>query len=952
MQGDWTWSWLGNIHRRGISEQRMSMDGVMLQAQPGLQSSLGQDEGGQKSTQAPKRHDLFLATDHVVIALPANWEVECPRSQTESATVHAQHSPVSDRDRKIAIPNAGKFYLCPNKRSRDLINSHKTRHGDAPATSRWRNPAQPKYSAQGNIQGGNQLIAKQPQQPKHDLTWRKKYSLVNQTSNLTKEATPAPTTASKSSRGWSSADNYPPGKVIQKSQTDVNSASADKTGQPNLPENALLVDKDRKASMLKLKCSAVMVDSGALSTSTQVVTGPVYVAHKAHNERAADSCKRNNPGYLGLKVSSAALDTRLPYSMDPGESTSSKSLATIKTNPDVRTETKSSPVIPHLGPSKRRLVTPHAIFSAPKLTSTPQSPKSARGGKTKYTWVANPDKTSLNIKKTSPNPKRLGSVDTERAKSPSESVLAKGKKTSIHQKPVTPKSKYSWKAEGPAQTSSSGSLPVSSCQYANDQGSGPAYAGSPAGPPAGPKTPFRDSTHSTYKVKSRTKIIRRRSSSSSPTEKKASPLAPLTMKSRYSLRRKQSPRVKSPPAAKRNSPRGLVHITKHRLRRVPPSKPPGPAGRGHGSPTAKWPASSRVIKTRYRIVKKNVSAACCLSPSLTWRARLLLLNRRRQLSLGGRFHPNQQRWQSRGLCFIGGAMYRVSANKLSKTWSPTMSSKQTPRAGRGDLVHTSPGALNSSRSATPSRYIASRAVQRSLAIIRQAQHKKEKKEYCMYYNRFGKCNRGQSCPFIHDPEKVAVCTRFLRGTCKKTDGTCQFSHKVSKEKMPVCSYFLKGICHNNDCPYSHVYVSRKAEICPDFLKGYCPMGEKCKLKHTLQCPDYARHGSCPKGTKCKLQHRQRKKRLDNMAQTGQKQTRPTKERTLGTLPLDVSGTPTSEGPCTSDEEPAGRSGLQKLPSFISLNCSLTPSSDVTPESRNIKPAEDTGTAAKTTGHQS
>lgn len=83
----------------------------------------------------------------------------------------------------------------------------------------------------------------------------------------------------------------------------------------------------------------------------------------------------------------------------------------------------------------------------------------------------------------------------------------------------------------------------------------------------------------------------------------------------------------------------------------------------------------------------------------------------------------------------------------------------------------------------------------------------------MYYNRFGRCNRGERCPYVHDPEKVAVCTRcvphpqagagrrgataalgsrpsdppcvrrFVRGTCKKTDGTCPFSHHVSKEKV-------------------------------------------------------------------------------------------------------------------------------------------------------------------------
>lgn len=30
--------------------------------------------------------------------------------------------------------------------------------------------------------------------------------------------------------------------------------------------------------------------------------------------------------------------------------------------------------------------------------------------------------------------------------------------------------------------------------------------------------------------------------------------------------------------------------------------------------------------------------------------------------------------------------------------------------------------------------------------------------------------------------------RFVRGTCKKTDGTCPFSHHVSKEKVSVGSF--------------------------------------------------------------------------------------------------------------------------------------------------------------------
>lgn len=64
---------------------------------------------------------------------------------------------------------------------------------------------------------------------------------------------------------------------------------------------------------------------------------------------------------------------------------------------------------------------------------------------------------------------------------------------------------------------------------------------------------------------------------------------------------------------------------------------------------------------------------------------------------------------------------------------------------------------------TPPLSPPSRAVQRSLAIIRQARHRKHAKHYCTYYNRFGRCNRGNACPYIHDPDKVAVCTRYGGG---------------------------------------------------------------------------------------------------------------------------------------------------------------------------------------------
>ncbi|KAK1796719.1 hypothetical protein P4O66_009735 [Electrophorus voltai] len=263
--------------------------------------------------------------------------------------------------------------------------------------------------------------------------------------------------------------------------------------------------------------------------------------------------------------------------------------------------------------------------------------------------------------------------------------------------------------------------------------------------------------------------------------------------------------------------------------------------------------------------------------------------------------PPDRQWRGRDMRWIGGALYRVSANKLSRTHT---TSTPSYRSGKGICVFICV-------------YMRFRAVQRSLAIIRQARQKKQQaRHYCMYYNRFGKCNRGNACPYIHDPEKVAVCTRFLRGTCKQTDGTCPFSHKVSKEKMPVCSYFLKGICSNSSCPYSHVYVSHKAAVCQDFIRGYCPQGEKCKKKHTLVCPEFSSTGVCPRGSQCKLQHRQKDKRLRSSLSASPPKRARTRDMAKRTEAGSAEAAQATEG--------AECSGPAKLPSFISLSSSPDP----------------------------
>lgn len=52
-------------------------------------------------------------------------------------------------------------------------------------------------------------------------------------------------------------------------------------------------------------------------------------------------------------------------------------------------------------------------------------------------------------------------------------------------------------------------------------------------------------------------------------------------------------------------------------------------------------------------------------------------------------------------------------------------------------------------------------VRKSINNIYKYERKKKclQKMDCLFYCRFGKCLRQTSCPYVHDPEKIAVCTR-------------------------------------------------------------------------------------------------------------------------------------------------------------------------------------------------
>ncbi|XP_075901808.1 uncharacterized protein zc3h3 [Nelusetta ayraudi] len=812
----------------------------------------------------------------------------------------------------------------------NLIDNHKSIHGDAPTGRVQQRMVEASTSTRAHGSSSVHPASSRmgPDAPQSCASWRKTYSLKN------KNPQPSVRPPSVVSTSACSAVS---GDVGRKEEAkSVASVREVNTGRRNT--DALAKSKTDTALMEHAHQKGAIVSSAA-SSQHQVLLRGTQKRSPGEKEK-----QKKVPGAAPTSMSSQQLQAKaLLISKTAGE-----------TEKAVNPSTSASVATPPAAPVAKSSKPPPC---KPACRSSRDHVGAAFLRKSQFTWVKKrPDVGGAGEKQASrlsPSPVKAATASTSSAQASGGSVpvAAVGKKTpgrkSLRRRSpgaAAPKtSKYRW------VSSSAGAQARSSRKWASPK---------PATPPAVKAEPLRKaraasrtppSVSSRYRWKAACQSAtlaaegaaasRRRSSvwlrgglaassssaqrtshlpSSYSSSSSSSPGA-FKLRSKMKIIRRSASSGCSPSAAKlpqrsrahtsplrRTPSRELVAFGRHKLRRLNTALPKTRAAASASSGSAHHH-------------RTHLAHAHFYNPALTWRAKRIqsarsFLQNRQSLRTHHYKQPSpSQRWRGSSMCWIRGSLYRVSANKLSRTVGSSMSINRTGRPSSSGHSWAASPVLNRP-SAT--RHLACRAVQRSLAIIRQAQQKKQPKQYCMYYNRFGKCNRGTSCPYIHDPDKVAVCTRFLRGTCKQADGTCPFSHKVAKEKMPVCSYFLRGICNNNDCPYSHVYVSHKAKVCDDFVKGYCPEGEKCKKKHTLECPDFLKTGSCPRRAHCKLQHHRGPKRHGGLSSsTPAKRARtkdPCRRPHLSVVVLQGSQatpeTPTTKGPL-------------ELPSFISLSSS-------------------------------
>jgi hypothetical protein len=126
----------------------------------------------------------------------------------------------------------------------------------------------------------------------------------------------------------------------------------------------------------------------------------------------------------------------------------------------------------------------------------------------------------------------------------------------------------------------------------------------------------------------------------------------------------------------------------------------------------------------------------------------------------------------------------------------------------------------------------------------------------MFVLTVGSCSKGQSCRYIHDPDKLALCPAYLKDTCSLSADQCVLSHTPDSHRSPTCLHFNRGHCDKDkNCRYAHIKTNPSAPVCRDFaLLGYCALGDKCENRHVFECPDFTERGECPRRAKCKLPH--------------------------------------------------------------------------------------------------
>jgi hypothetical protein len=181
----------------------------------------------------------------------------------------------------------------------------------------------------------------------------------------------------------------------------------------------------------------------------------------------------------------------------------------------------------------------------------------------------------------------------------------------------------------------------------------------------------------------------------------------------------------------------------------------------------------------------------------------------------------------------------------------------------------------------------------------------------------GVCSR-HGCSYLHDPNKQAICRRWLYTDCNKGE-TCLLSHEASLHNAPTCTHFQDGRCNKDDCHFAHIRVNPAALNCEAFGRlGYCEKGDTCSELHAHECPTFANTGACRFGDKCRHGHVRRANRMRKAARVSS----PTRSTTSDGSDVTEDDMDTAQDshewvmPQTSDQKPHQ---FTQQEDFVALN---------------------------------
>jgi Zinc finger C-x8-C-x5-C-x3-H type (and similar) len=102
---------------------------------------------------------------------------------------------------------------------------------------------------------------------------------------------------------------------------------------------------------------------------------------------------------------------------------------------------------------------------------------------------------------------------------------------------------------------------------------------------------------------------------------------------------------------------------------------------------------------------------------------------------------------------------------------------------------------------------------------------------CKKYFTSG-CEEGEHCSLKHSSYiKEVVCKYFLMyGKCQK-GSSCPFIHEILSQNLPECKNQTGNTkCMNPLCKFKHV-TEKEIKECVFYNLGFCKMGKFCKFKH-------------------------------------------------------------------------------------------------------------------------